>query len=55
MHGWWLPELDGKAPGFFGGWDYQVNKIIAGPRCSESGFGGGPCKTTLCTLKKIAA
>src|SRR5665811_381535 len=53
MHGWWLPELDGKAPSLFGVWDYQINKIIPGPQCSKSGFGGGQYKTTLCTLSKI--
>ncbi|MCC6779167.1 MAG: molybdopterin-dependent oxidoreductase [Hyphomicrobiales bacterium] len=55
MHGWWLPELDGAAPSLFGVWDYQINKIIPGPQCSKSGFGGGQYKTTLCTLRKIAA
>jgi anaerobic selenocysteine-containing dehydrogenase len=55
MHGWWLPELDGKEPSLFGVWDYQINKIIPGPQCSKSGFGGGQYKTTLCTLRKIAA
>ena len=53
MHGWWMPELEGKAPGLFGVWDYQINKIIPGPQCSKSGFGGGQYKTTLCTLTKI--
>jgi len=55
MHGWWLPERDGKEPDLFGLWDYQINKIIPGPQCSKSGFGGGQYKTTLCTLSKIAA
>ena len=55
MHGWWLPELEGKAPSLFGVWDYQINKIIPGPQCSKSGFGGAQYKTTLCTLRKIAA
>jgi len=55
MHGWWLPELDGREPNLFGVWDYQINKIIPGPQCSKSGFGGGQYKTTLCTLRKIAA
>jgi anaerobic selenocysteine-containing dehydrogenase len=55
MHGWWLPELDGKEPSLFGVWDYQINKIIPGPQCSKAGFGGGQYKTTLCTLRKIAA
>ena len=53
MHGWWLPELPGKAPELFGVWDYQINKIIPGPQCSKAGFGGGQYKTTLCTLRKI--
>jgi anaerobic selenocysteine-containing dehydrogenase len=53
MHGWWLPETDGREPNLFGVWDYQINKIIPGPQCSKSGFGGGQYKTTLCTLKKI--
>ena len=53
MHGWWLPEREGKAPDLFGVWDYQINTIIPGPNCSKSGFGGGQYKTTLCTLAKI--
>ena len=53
MHGWWMPEMEGKAPSLFGVWDYQINKIIPGPHCSKSGFGGGQYKTTLCTLSKI--
>jgi anaerobic selenocysteine-containing dehydrogenase len=53
MHGWWMPELDGREPSLFGVWDYQINKIIPGPQCSKSGFGGGQYKTTLCTLTKI--
>ena len=53
MHGWWLPELEGKAPSLFGVWDYQINKIIPGPQCAQAGFGGGQYKTTLCTLSKM--
>ncbi|MCC6473637.1 MAG: molybdopterin-dependent oxidoreductase [Burkholderiales bacterium] len=53
MHGWWMPEREGKAPDLFGVWDYQINKIIPGPQSSTSGFGGGQYKTTLCTLTKI--
>jgi len=55
MHGWWLPELEGKAPSLYGVGEYQINNIIPGPQCSKSGFGGGQYKTTLCTLAKIAA
>ncbi len=55
MHGWWLPELEGREPSLFGVWDYQINKIIPGPQCSVSGFGGGQYKTTLCTLTKMTS
>ena len=53
MHGWWLPELDGREPTLFGLQDYQINNIIPGPQCSKSGFGGGQYRTTLCTLRKV--
>jgi len=52
-HGWWMPEMNGKEPDLFGVWDYQVNKIIPGPQCSKSGFGGGQYKTTLVKLSKM--
>jgi anaerobic selenocysteine-containing dehydrogenase len=52
-HGWWMPEMNGKEPDLFGVWDYQVNKIIPGPQCSKSGFGGGQYKTTLIKLSKM--
>ena len=55
MHGWWLPELEGKAPSLYGVGDFQINNIIPGPQCAKSGFGGGQYKTTLCTLAKINA
>jgi anaerobic selenocysteine-containing dehydrogenase len=53
MHGWWMPELEGKAPSLYGVGDFQINNIIPGPQCAKSGFGGGQYKTTLCTLAKI--
>ena len=53
LHGWWLPELQGKEPDLFGVWDYQINKIIPGPQDSNSGFGGGQYKTTLVKLTKM--
>jgi anaerobic selenocysteine-containing dehydrogenase len=54
LHGWWMPEMNGPEPDLFGVWDYQINKIIPGPQDSNSGFGGGQYKTTLCKLTKIA-
>jgi anaerobic selenocysteine-containing dehydrogenase len=53
LHGWWMPEMKGAEPDLFGVWDYQINKIIPGPQCSTSGFGGGQYKTTLVKLTKI--
>ena len=55
LHGWWMPEMNGKEPDLFGVWDYQINKIIPGPQLSSTGFGGGQYKTTLVTLAKISA
>jgi len=53
LHHWWKPELNGAEPDLFGVWDYQINKIIPGPQDSNSGFGGGQYKTTLCKISKI--
>ncbi|MCC6890558.1 MAG: molybdopterin-dependent oxidoreductase [Hyphomicrobiales bacterium] len=55
MHGWWLPEREGAAPSLYGYADYQINRLIPGPQCSRSGFGGGQYRTTLCRLRKITA
>ncbi len=52
-HGWWLPETDGKAPYFYGVWEYNVNNLIPMGCQGRSGFGGGPYKTTLCRVRKI--
>ena len=53
LHSWWMPEMKGPEPDLFGVWDYQINQIIPGPQDSNSGFGGGQYKTTLCKLTKI--
>jgi anaerobic selenocysteine-containing dehydrogenase len=53
MHGWWMPEEEGKEPNLFGLWKYQVNQLVPGPQDSVSGFGGGQYKTTLVKLSKI--
>lgn len=54
LHHWWKPELSGAEPDLFGVWDYQINTIIPGPQDSDSGFGGGQYKTTLCRISKLA-
>ncbi len=53
LHGWWMPEQEGKEPNLFGVWDYQINVLVPGPQESKSGFGGGQYKTTLVTIEKI--
>jgi len=53
LHHWWKPELNGAEPDLFGVWEYQINQIIPGPQDSDSGFGGGQYKTTLCKISKI--
>ena len=53
LHGWWLPETEGKAPHFYGIWDLNVNQLIPmGPQ-SASGFGGAPTKTMLCRIYPV--
>lgn len=53
LHGWWLPETEGKAPNFYGVWDLNVNQLIPMGGQSSSGFGGAPTKTMLCRITKI--
>ncbi len=52
-HGWWLPETEGKGPNFYGAFDINCNLLIPTDTQSESGYGGGAYKTTLCRLRKI--
>jgi anaerobic selenocysteine-containing dehydrogenase len=53
LHGWWLPETEGKAPNFYGIWDLNVNQLIPMGHQSTSGFGGALTKTMLCRISKI--
>jgi anaerobic selenocysteine-containing dehydrogenase len=53
LHGWWLPETDGKAPNFYGIWDLNVNQLIPMGHQSSSGFGGAPTKTMLCKIYRV--
>jgi anaerobic selenocysteine-containing dehydrogenase len=53
LHGWWLPEAEGKAPYFYGIWDLNVNQLIPMGCQSSTGFGGAPNKTMLCKISKI--
>jgi anaerobic selenocysteine-containing dehydrogenase len=51
-HGWWLPEAEGKAPHFYGLWDFNVNQLIPMGHPDSSGFGGGPLSYMLCRISK---
>jgi anaerobic selenocysteine-containing dehydrogenase len=53
LHGWWLPETEGKAPNLYGIWDLNVNQLIPMGCQSSSGFGGAPNKTMLCKIYKV--
>ena len=53
LHGWWLPEAEGKAPYFYGIWELNVNQLIPMDCQSSSGFGGAPNKTMLCKIYKV--
>jgi anaerobic selenocysteine-containing dehydrogenase len=53
LHGWWLPESDGKAPNFNGIWDLNLNQLIPMGHQGKSGFGGAPLKTMLCKIYPV--
>jgi anaerobic selenocysteine-containing dehydrogenase len=53
LHGWWLPETEGKGPNFYGIWDLNVNQLIPMGCQSSTGFGGAPTKTMLCKIYKV--
>jgi anaerobic selenocysteine-containing dehydrogenase len=53
LHGWWLPESEGRAPNLYGIWDLNINQLIPMGCQSSSGFGGAPTKTMLCRITKI--
>jgi len=55
LHGWWLPETEGKAPNFYGIWDLNVNQLIPMGAQGTSGFGGAPTKTMLCRIYSVNA
>ena len=52
-HAWWLPETDGKAPNFYGIWDYNINNLIPMGTQGRCGFGGGAYRQGLCRITKI--
>lgn len=52
-HGWWLPEKKGTGPEFYDNWDINCNVLVPLDTQSESGYGGGAYKTTLCRVRKM--
>ncbi len=53
LHGWWLPETDGRSPNLFGTWDVGVNTLIPVGLQARTGYGGNGYKTTLVRLLKM--
>lgn len=53
LHGWWLPETDGRSPSLFGCWDVGVNVLIPIGAQGRTGYGGNAYKTTLVRLTKM--
>lgn len=53
MHGWWLPETDGKAPNLFGCWDVGVGSLLPIGVQARTGYGGNSYKYSLARVRKI--
>jgi anaerobic selenocysteine-containing dehydrogenase len=54
LHGWWLPETEGKDPYLYGVWDYNVNNLIPMGTQGRNGFGGGAYREGICRVTKIS-
>jgi len=52
MHGWWLPETEGKAPSLFNTWKHNVNNLNSMGVEAKSGFGGTTYRTSLVKITK---
>jgi anaerobic selenocysteine-containing dehydrogenase len=53
LHGWWLPETDGRSPNLFSAWDVNCNVLVPIGAQSRTGYGGNAYKTTLVRLIKM--
>jgi anaerobic selenocysteine-containing dehydrogenase len=53
LHGWWLPETNGRSPDLFSSWEVNVNKIVPFGAQSRTGYGGNAYKYTLVKLLKM--
>jgi anaerobic selenocysteine-containing dehydrogenase len=53
LHGWWLPETDGKAPNLFSTWDHNINILTSMGNQGKSGFGGTDYRSNICRIVKI--
>jgi anaerobic selenocysteine-containing dehydrogenase len=53
LHGWWLPETDGRSPNLFGTFDVGVNTLIPIGLQARTGYGGNGYKTTLVRVVKM--
>jgi anaerobic selenocysteine-containing dehydrogenase len=53
LHGWWLPETEGRSPNLFSAWEVNCNKIMPIGAQSVTGYGGNAYKYVLVGLEKI--
>ncbi len=51
-HGWWFPEDDPEAPGLYGTWKANINKLLPGFKVGKLGY-GAPYKNLLCKIYKV--
>ncbi|MDR1573276.1 MAG: molybdopterin-dependent oxidoreductase [Clostridiales Family XIII bacterium] len=54
LHGWWLPETEGRSPNLFSAWDVNCNVLMPIGAQSRTGYGGNAYKTTLVRLVKMS-
>jgi anaerobic selenocysteine-containing dehydrogenase len=54
LHGWWLPETDGRSPNLFSTWEVGCNVLIPTGMQARTGYGGNAYKTTLVRLVKMS-
>ncbi len=50
-HGWWYPEDAPEAPGLYGTWKSNINKLLPGFKVGKLGY-GAPYKNLLCRISK---
>jgi anaerobic selenocysteine-containing dehydrogenase len=50
-HGWWFPEKAGEAPGLYGTWQSNINKLVPMYKVGRLGY-GAPYKNVLARISR---